>query len=306
MSGGSLPLFVTDAQVHVWAGPQPDRPWAPGGERYADGVDNLSSAKRSPLSPEALLEEMAAAGVNRVVLVPPTFEGDRNDIALEAARRWPERFAVMGRLAVADPASRDRVARWTDQPGMLGVRMTFHWGDQRRWLEDGTADWLWQAAESAGFPVMVYPPGALDRIAEVALRHPSLRLVIDHFALPLEARDEDVPGVVDQLVRLAPLPNVAVKASALPSYTRAPYPFRPLHEPIRRVIDAFGPRRVFWGSEMTRLRCSYRQAVTLFTEELDFLSPDDLRWVMSRGVSTWLGWPDPAPTSAHPERSEER
>jgi L-fuconolactonase len=63
-----------------------------------------------------------------------------------------------------------------------------------------------------------------------------------------------------------------------------------LHKPIRQVLDAFGPRRMFWGSEMTRLRCPYRQAVTLFTEELGFLHGDDLRWVMGEGISEWLGW----------------
>lgn len=93
-------------------------------------------------------------------------------------------------------------------------------------------------------------------------------------------------------MKLADRPNVAVKASALPSYTDASYPFRPLHEPIRRVVDAFGVRRVFWGSEFSRLRCTYREAVTMFTEELDFLSDDDLGWVMGRGISEWLGWPE--------------
>ena len=33
-----------------------------------------------------LLREMDGAGVQRTVLVPPTWEGDRNDTSLEAAR----------------------------------------------------------------------------------------------------------------------------------------------------------------------------------------------------------------------------
>jgi L-fuconolactonase len=285
---------VTDSQVHVWAPPSPQRPWAEGGETYAEGVDNLSSAERVPMSPEALLAEMDAAGVDRAVLVPPTFAGDNNDFALDGARRWPDRFVVMGRLALDDPASREQVPRWRDDKGLVGFRLTFHWGKQKSWLFDGTADWFWPAVEEAGLPVMLFVPHALDRVAGIARRHPALRLIIDHFGLPLEARDEDIPGVVDELVTLAGLPNVAVKASALPSYTRGTYPFRVLHEPIRRVVDAFGPQRVFWGSEMTRLRCPYREAVTLFTDELTFLSEQDLRWVMGEGISQWLGWPPSA------------
>jgi hypothetical protein len=39
-----------------------------------------------------------AAGVNRVVIVPPCWEGDHNDLALEAAYLHSDRLAVMGRL----------------------------------------------------------------------------------------------------------------------------------------------------------------------------------------------------------------
>ncbi len=51
------------------------------------------------------------------------------------------------------------------------------------------------------------------------------------------------------------------------------------------------PHRVFWGTDLTRLRGSQRQAVTLCTEELDFLSDIDTTWIMGRGIAEWLGWP---------------
>ena len=51
----------------------------------------------------------------------------------------------------------------------------------------------------------------------------------------------------------------------------------------------------FWGSDITRVpeTCSYRQVVTHFTEELDFLSAGDLEWIMGRGLATCLRWPEP-------------
>ena len=85
---------------------------------------------------------MDRAGVDRAVIVPPSWEGDRNDLALEAARQHPDRFAVMGRLALERPESRSLLADWRRQPGMLGLRFTFHTDLQRPWLTDGTADWL--------------------------------------------------------------------------------------------------------------------------------------------------------------------
>ena len=37
------------------------------------------------------------------MIVPPSWEGDRNDLALEAARLHPDRFAVMtGRLGAVE------------------------------------------------------------------------------------------------------------------------------------------------------------------------------------------------------------
>jgi hypothetical protein len=56
------------------------------------------------------------------------------------------------------------------------------------------------------------------------------------------------------------------------------------------LYDAFGPARWFWGTDITRMPCSWRQCVTLFTEELSWLKGRDLELVMGRAVCDWLGW----------------
>jgi hypothetical protein len=38
------------------------------------------------------------------------------------------------------------------------------------------------------------------------------------------------------------------------------------------------------------MHCSYRQCITLFTEELPWLSESDKKLVMGEGVRNWLGW----------------
>ena len=279
-------MLIADSQVHIWGADTPERPWPPGRAHLAQ--------KPYPVTKDMLLREMDAAGVNRVVLVPPSWEGDRNDLALEAARLHPDRFAVMGRLALERPESRALVAGWKKQPGMLGMRFTFHTDLQRPWLTDGTADWLWPAAERAGVPLMVLVPGSLDALGRIAERHPGLKLVIDHAGLKIREKAptvfEDLPAVC----ALARYPNVAVKASGMPSLSSERYPFRDLHPHIRTLVDAFGPRRTFWGTDLTRMPCTYRECVTLFTEELPWLTGAALEWVMGRGVCEWLGWPLPA------------
>jgi L-fuconolactonase len=236
---------------------------------------------------------MDLSGVFRAILVPPSLEGDRNDLVLNAVQEHPSRFAVMGRLALNESASRHLVDAWRDQPGMLGIRLTFARGLHKAWLTDGTADWFWPVAERAGIPVMVFAPGLTDKLRAIAARYEGLRLIIDHLGLAVETMDADLKVLIKPVLELARYPNVAVKASALPCLVSEPYPFPSLHAPIHLMLDAFGPKRVFWGSDLSRLRCSYRQAVTLFTEELDFLTKEDKEWVMGRGVAQWLGWPLP-------------
>lgn len=82
-------MVIVDSQVHIWAANTLERPWAKG---------NWSQAGQSVFGKAELLQEMKGAGVDRVVIVPPTLEGERNDLALEAAQSEPERFAVMGDL----------------------------------------------------------------------------------------------------------------------------------------------------------------------------------------------------------------
>jgi predicted TIM-barrel fold metal-dependent hydrolase len=232
---------------------------------------------------------MDAAGVARVVIVPPSWEGDRNDLALEAARLHPNQFAVMGRppLEAKDPHALDR---WRAAPGMLGIRVTSAGDGSRAFFTDLACDWLWASAERNSLPAMVSPPGLLPEVDRLAERHPSMRFVIDHLALARHGKDEAAFADLANLLALAKRPNVAVKASALPRSSSEPYPYKRLHPYLRQVFDAFGPQRMFWGTDLTGIPCTYRQAITLFTEELPWLSGMDLEWVMGRGVCRWLGW----------------
>ena len=44
---------------------------------------------------------------------------------------------------------------------------------------------------------------------------------------------------------------------------------------------------MFWGTDITRMPCSWRQCVTMFTEELPWLSGRDQELVMGRAVCDW-------------------
>jgi predicted TIM-barrel fold metal-dependent hydrolase len=274
-------MLIVDAQVHIWGADTPERPWPAGHAHRAH--------RPQPVSKNDLLAEMAAAGVDRAVIVPPSWEGDRNDLALAAAQAHPDKFAVMGRPPL-DRADIHALDRWREQKGMLGIRVTTAGVGARALFTEPDGDWLWTAAECNSLAAMVSVPGLLPDIARLAERHPEMRFVIDHLALVRDAKDEAAFGDIANLLALAKRPNIAAKASALPRYSSEAYPYRRLHPYLRQVFDAFGPRRFFWGTDMTGIPCTYRQAVTLFTEELPWLKGDDLELVMGRALCEWIGW----------------
>jgi len=278
-------MMIIDSQVHIWAANTPERPWMEGMEKRAH--------LPVPLTAELLSEKMAEAGVTQAILVPPSLDGDRNDLCLDAHARRPDRFAVMGRLLLNRPGALEKLRAMKDQKGMLGVRLTFHRDNDRPWLTDGTADWFWPEAEKLGMPVMVHAPERLPQVGEIAARHPDLRIIVDHMGFARETMDGEAVAGARRIAALAAHRNVSVKVSAAPCYSSEPYPYRNLHEPIRRVIEAFGVERSFWGSDFSRLpeTCSYRQSVTMFTEELDFLKGHDLEMVMGGSVAQFFGWP---------------
>src|SRR5215467_8340670 len=237
-----------------------------------------------------MLPMMDEAGVDRVIIVPPSWEGDRIDYGLEAAAKYPDRFAVMGRVALDDPQSPSLIPTWLEQPGMLGIRVNIS-NRQATWLKDGTADWFWPAAERARIPVMVIAPLWMSELGAIAQRHPNLTLIIDHMGLSIQfVRERKLAEAAERAVALAKYPNMHVKLSSAPTYSSEAYPFRDMDAIVRSLVIAYGPRRCFWGTDLSHAfdKCTYRQRVTHFTEALDFLSASDKEWIMGRAINHCL------------------
>ncbi len=267
-------VLIVDAQVHIWGSGTPLPPHRP----------------TSVFSKDELLAEMDAADVDAAVIHPPGWDPGSSELALEAASQHPARLAILGKFPLDRPESRGLITGWKRQPGMLGLRFVFLQPHQKPWPTDGTIDWLWPAAERAGVPIALLAADFLPVVARVAERHPGLKLIIDHLGRPQRTKDEAAWANLPELLTLAKHPNVAVKATGAPSYSSEPYPYRNIHPHLRRLHDAFGPERLFWGTDITRMPCTWRQCVTLFTEELPWLSARDKELIMGRALCTWLDW----------------
>jgi predicted TIM-barrel fold metal-dependent hydrolase len=208
-------------------------------------------------------------------------------------KRYPNRLRIMGRIPLQDPKSAELLPTWKAQPGMLGMRVTFNNAQNIPWLTDGTASWFWAAAEKAGLPVMIFTPGRTALLGPIAEKHPQLTLILDHMcATASMLKDNTLDDAIGQAVALAKYPNVSVKVSASPGLSREPYPFRDVAVHLKRVFDAYGPQRSYWGTDLTNsyAKASYRQRITQFTEELSFLSESDKDWVMGRAIVQRLKW----------------
>ncbi|MER6394770.1 amidohydrolase family protein [Kitasatospora sp. NPDC001603] len=267
-------MTIIDAQIHLWAGPiAPPHHW------------------RAPYTIESALRDMDQAGVDRAVNCPAIWDPEANDYAVQAALAHPDRFATMGWFPLDGTADASVVDAWLDKPGMLGLRFMLAAPEMADRIASGGLDWLWAAADRRQIAValMVLPP-YLPAVADIAARFPRMRLMIDHLATNPFEKLPDAAAHLDGLLALARHPNIAVKATGVPGMATDGYPFASTHAVLRQVFDAFGAERMFWGTDITRLPCSWQESVTMFTEELPWLRGRDLDLVMGEAVADWIGW----------------
>ncbi len=274
-------MQIIDAQIHLWGTglPSNDAHW-----------------QVTSFTPEEAIGLMDEAGVHGAVINPPGWDPGSTEMAFKAVADYPGRFAIMGSLPLDQPESRDRLADWRKQPGMLGLRYLVFNDPVRQWLYDGELDWLWAAAEEAGVPISLLATGTFPALGRVAERYPGLRLTIDHLGgrggtSPL--RDHEAMTHMPDLLALAKFPNIAVKATGAPGYSTEAYPFANMHGYLQQIYDAFGPERMFWGTDISKMPCSWQQCIEMFTEALPWLSEQDKELIMGEALCNWWGWERP-------------
>jgi len=266
-------MQIVDAQIHLWTNDK-----APPHHR------------QQPFRIDDALRAMNVAGVDRAINCPAIWDPQANAYAVEAARLHPDRFATLGWFNLDREPDSQFLDEFVRQPGMLGLRFVFWNQEQLESFAAGKLDWIWEAADRLGIPVgFTLPTSLYGPLASVAVRYPRMRVIVDHLGVSPFLKIPEAVAHLDDLLLLATRPNIAVKATGVPGMATDAYPFASTHSALKRVFEAFGPRRVFWGTDITRLAPSWRECITLFSEELPWLKGDDLELVMGRAVD-WVGW----------------
>ena len=142
-------------------------------------------------------------------------------------------------------------------------------------------------------PIAVLATDSLAELGRIAARHPGLSLTIDHLGGRggnTTLKDHAAMAHMPELLALARHPNIAVKATGAPGYSAEAWPYPIMSDYLRQIFDAFGPERMFWGTDITKMPCTWGECVAHFTQTLDWLKGDDLAMVMGDAICRYWKW----------------
>lgn len=267
---------IIDTHMHVWSLDWERYPFAP--------PEATLSRPTQSNSIEEVLHVMQTHGVDFTVLVQVRYYGWDNRYLAECLRRFPGRFAAQGLIDPRDPGAADRLEEWVRGHGFSGVRLSPSYDRRAEWLDGPESEPLWRRAEALGaifnFLIREEQLPQLERIAE---RFPSVPVVVDHMGYPDITRRPPA----ENLLRLARLPNVFVKVTEFYNHSKTrEFPYTDVLPTVRRVYDAFGPRRLLWGTGFVRGenvgRIPYEKELELIREHVPFFTPEDQEWILGR------------------------
>ena len=254
---------------------------------------------------------MRATGVDRAVLHPLDLAWGEQAVA-----RFPDRFAMVPMIGAVDhggidplnPSINDVIGAAAEVRGVVGFRIVR--SPEENWLERLRP--AIGACVRTGLPLFVLATGELGAVARIAEQSPDTTVVVDHLGLPQPSGPIESPPFrsLPKLLELAARPNVAVKLCGAPALSEGRYPFNDVWPHLERVVDAFGPHRIMWGSDISRFmdrmgfgprkpgvdgrvfEPSHTYAEALFyLRTTDRLSTRDKELILGGTAQTLLRWP---------------
>jgi 2-pyrone-4,6-dicarboxylate lactonase len=208
-------------------------------------------------------------GIERMVLVQPTFYGNDNSLTLEVLRRVGKRCRAVVRI------EEDTSDAELDRYHALGVRaIRLDLFARASWPLGEIIAYVRRMAERArprGWHIQFYTPGTIVRDLLPFLADFDEDFVIDHMGYMLEA-DGLTPADFDRLLGVLKHGKCWIKLSG-------PYRIakkKPLSAvaPIGRALVATRPDRLIWGSDWPHLPDGQRDTGELLNLLLDW-APDE-------------------------------
>jgi L-fuconolactonase len=237
-----------DAHQHYWSLLHRDYGWL-------QPTPQLRAIYRD-FGPADLHPHLDASGIDATVLVQAAPSEAETWRLLQLAAAPGRRVAgVVGWCGLLQADAPRRIATLAAQPLLKGLRpMLQDLADPRWMLQVALGPALQAMAEHhLVFDALVKGPAQLDALCEFAVRHPSLRIVLDHGAKPPIASGE-MAGWAAAISRLAQSHNVMCKLSGLVTEAGAGWSAERLRPWVEHLLGAFGPQRLLWGSDWPVLK----------------------------------------------------
>ncbi len=269
---GATKYRVIDPHVHVWK-KDPRYPWAKETTRPPD----------NDATPEMLLGLMKANGVDKTVIIQVIHYRWDNSYLADVLKQYPNYFLGVCRVNPESPAAPDDLSRLVEQQKFRGVRISPASNEAGDWIAGPLMPPLWKRCDSLKVPMTVLAPVTrMPEVSKLIERFPNLTVVIDHMAdSPL-----DHPEQLNMLIALKRYPKVFVKVSHTWSLSKQPYPYPDSQAQVKRLYDAFGPKRLMWGTDWPLVEgfCGYGKALAVVRDEMKFLNDEDKSWMLSKTV----------------------
>jgi len=269
-----------DTHVHLWTADIERYPLACGYSK-----EQISSPSFVPNDIFALANPL---GVDRMVLIQMVFYGFDNSYMLECIGQHPDVFAG---VAVVDERRTDLAAemRRLRPLGVRGVRISPIHSGINGWLDSPGMQMLWATATELRLTICpLIDPDELPGIDRMCRAFPDVSVAIDHCARiggDGQFHEQDVR----QLCDLAKHQNTFVKLSAFYFLGLKRPPYDDVLPLLRRIIDAFGPERLMWGSDspfQAQSPQSFQASLKLVTDRLSFVSQSERHWILERTAAS--------------------
>ena len=273
-AAASLDGRIIDAHVHIWIPDIARYPLDPGFKK--EDMQPVS------FTAEELFAHCKPSGVNRINLIQMSYYRLDHSYMLDMIRKHSERF--VGVAVIDQDAKRPDIdMRKLKSQGVRGFRIYPKNQKHETWLSSESMHQMWTTAAKENLDMCcLINPVDLPALARMCKDFPDTPVVIDHICrigVSGTVQEKDVKVLCD----MARHKNVTAKISAFYALGKKKSPYHDLSPLIKRVYDAFGPKRLMWATDCPFQAVdghTYKDSIDLIKHGLDFLSAEDKAWLL--------------------------
>jgi L-fuconolactonase len=279
--------YCIDAHHHLWRNRDPGQPWM---------TEEMSSLRRD-IGLDDLHKVAAASGITGTVVIEVERTAEETRWLASLAASDDVILGVVGWAHLTDLSAQRELEQLADLPKLRGVSHPIHDEPDPNFIlrEDFNRGIAALRALGLTYDLLIFEEHLPQTITFVD-RHPEQVFILDHIAKP-RIRDGSIATWRSDLLELARRPNVYCKLSGVVTEANwnrwtpemiAPY--------IDTVLEAFGPRRLMFGSDwpIVLLASTYDRWVNTVRSAIARLSTFEQESILWRSVTEAYGLSQPA------------